>query len=158
MNKLQKNNKGFTIIEVLIVLAIAGLILLVVFLAVPALQRNSRNTQRKSDVSNVLGAVGEYVSNNQGALPSASAAFNTAFVNANPKLGFFPAPNVSYIYSATPPASPPTPASGNDKINVYNNLKCNVNVATSVGASVRSVVALYNIEGTSGDVAQCSES
>jgi prepilin-type N-terminal cleavage/methylation domain-containing protein len=37
--KLSKKEKGFTIIEVMIVLAIAGLIMLVVFLAVPALQR-----------------------------------------------------------------------------------------------------------------------
>ncbi len=37
MRKLDiKNSKGFTIIEVLIVLAIAGLILIVVLLAVPA--------------------------------------------------------------------------------------------------------------------------
>jgi prepilin-type N-terminal cleavage/methylation domain-containing protein len=36
----QKRQQGFTIIEVLIVLAIAALILLIVFLAVPALQRN----------------------------------------------------------------------------------------------------------------------
>ncbi|HPW47952.1 MAG TPA: prepilin-type N-terminal cleavage/methylation domain-containing protein, partial [Candidatus Saccharibacteria bacterium] len=36
----KKDQKGFTIIEVLIVLAIAALILLIVFLAVPALQRN----------------------------------------------------------------------------------------------------------------------
>jgi prepilin-type N-terminal cleavage/methylation domain-containing protein len=34
-----KNKEGFTIIEVLIVLAIAGLIMLVVLLAVPGLQR-----------------------------------------------------------------------------------------------------------------------
>lgn len=40
--------RGFTIIEVMIVLAIAGVIMLVVLLAVPALQRNSRNYQRKN--------------------------------------------------------------------------------------------------------------
>ena len=45
----KKRAEGFTIIEVLIVLAIAGLILLVVFLAVPALQRNARNTQRNAE-------------------------------------------------------------------------------------------------------------
>src|SRR5687767_1601772 len=65
--KLQNKEKGFTIIEVLIVLAIAGLIVLIVFLAVPALQRNSRNTQRKNDASQVLGAVQEDVNNNNGA-------------------------------------------------------------------------------------------
>lgn len=66
----QLNSKGFTIIEVLIVLAIAGLIMLIVFLAVPALQRNSRNTQLRSDVSSILGHVNEYMSNNSGDVPS----------------------------------------------------------------------------------------
>lgn len=47
-------------------LAIAGLILLIVFLAVPALQRNSRNSGRKSDISRIGGAVVEYYSNNNG--------------------------------------------------------------------------------------------
>src|SRR5581483_2793412 len=65
LNKLKiKGQSGFTIIEVLIVLAIAGLILLIVFLAVPALQRNSRDTQRKNDVSRILGAAQEVINNN----------------------------------------------------------------------------------------------
>lgn len=69
-NKVKLNNKGFTIIEVLIVLAIAGLIMLIVFLAVPALQRTARNTQRKNDVSGIASMISNYVSNNGGTLPS----------------------------------------------------------------------------------------
>lgn len=61
---------GFTIIEVLIVLAIAGLIMAIVFLAVPALQRNSRNTALRNDAANVLSGVNEFVANNQGQLPT----------------------------------------------------------------------------------------
>jgi prepilin-type N-terminal cleavage/methylation domain-containing protein len=68
----QKRQEGFTIIEVLIVLAIAALILLIVFLAVPALQRNARNTQRKSDVANLASAVTNFEGNNSGAIPTAS--------------------------------------------------------------------------------------
>ncbi|MDR1970232.1 MAG: prepilin-type N-terminal cleavage/methylation domain-containing protein [Candidatus Nomurabacteria bacterium] len=49
--------KGFTIIEVALVLAVAALIFLVVFLAVPALQRNQRDDARKRDVSNIIQAV-----------------------------------------------------------------------------------------------------
>src|SRR5581483_1304696 len=59
---------GFTIIEVMIVLAVAGLILLIVFLAVPALQRNARNTQRKSDVARLSSAVSNWVSDNNGSI------------------------------------------------------------------------------------------
>lgn len=60
---------GFTIIEVMIVLAIAGLILLIVFLAVPALQRSSRNTQRKNDSAAISGAIANFIDNNAGSLP-----------------------------------------------------------------------------------------
>jgi len=70
LNKIKKDNKGFTIIEVLIVLAIAGLIMLVVFLAVPALQRSSRNSQLRSAVSAVAGGANEFIANNNGKLPT----------------------------------------------------------------------------------------
>jgi prepilin-type N-terminal cleavage/methylation domain-containing protein len=66
-----KRQEGFTIIEVLIVLAIAALILLIVFLAVPSLQRNARNTQRKSDVANLGSAIANFEGDNSGALPTA---------------------------------------------------------------------------------------
>lgn len=68
MHKL-KQQKGFTIIEVMIVLAIAGLIMLIVFLAVPALQRSSRNTNRKEDASRLASSVSTFVSNANGDLP-----------------------------------------------------------------------------------------
>ncbi len=70
MNLINKNNKkGFTIIEVVLVLAIAGLIFLMVFLALPALQRSQRDTQRKNDASRLRAAVTDYSSNNRGSLP-----------------------------------------------------------------------------------------
>ena len=50
-NQNLNNKKGFTIIEVVLVLGIAGLIFLMVFIALPALQRNRRDTQRTSDIS-----------------------------------------------------------------------------------------------------------
>jgi len=70
LNKIKKDNKGFTIIEVLIVLAIAGLIMLVVFLAVPALQRSSRNTQREADATKVSAAMAACMANRNGTVTS----------------------------------------------------------------------------------------
>ncbi len=67
----QHKEKGFTIIEVVLVLAIAGLIFLMVFIALPALQRSQRDTQRKNDLSRVQTAVNSYQSANRGALPTA---------------------------------------------------------------------------------------
>ena len=65
-----QSKKGFTIIEVVLVLAIAGLIFLMVFIALPALQRNQRDTARKNDVSTVASAVTSYTSNNRGDFPT----------------------------------------------------------------------------------------
>ena len=162
MKNLKKDNKGFTIIEVLIVLAIAGLIMLVVFLAVPALQRNARNTQRKADVSAILGSISEYTSNNAGKLPSTSGQFTAQFVSTSPKLGFYDdltVTNVTWGYSATTRAAVPTVPvlTANDVVNVYNNLKCNGSAPTLTGASSRSVAALYNVEGANANIAQCQE-
>ena len=64
-----QNKKGFTIIEVVLVLAIAGLIFLMVFIALPALQRSQRNTQRSDDMSRILTAANSYQSNNNGKSP-----------------------------------------------------------------------------------------
>jgi len=70
MKLLKTNDKGFTIIEVVLVLAIAGLIFLVVFLALPALQRSQRDTQRRSDVSRAMSQIAAYQSNSQGQVPT----------------------------------------------------------------------------------------
>lgn len=75
--KLKNRAKGFTIIEVLIVLAIGGLIMLIVFLAVPALQRNSRNTQRSNDAANLSSALANFTSNNGGSMAT-QAGYVTA--------------------------------------------------------------------------------
>lgn len=53
-------------------LAIAALIFLMVFLALPALQRSQRDTARKNDVSIVAAAVNSYTSNNRGTLPTSA--------------------------------------------------------------------------------------
>ena len=60
------SKKGFTIIEVVLVLAIAGLIFLMVFVALPALQRSQRDTARRNDLSRVDTSLVQYQTNNQG--------------------------------------------------------------------------------------------
>src|SRR6476659_351152 len=79
--KLKKQDQGFTIIEVMIVLAIAGLIMLIVFLAVPALQRNSRNTQAKNAAAAILATINEYQTNNNGSNPTGVAIATDGTIN-----------------------------------------------------------------------------
>ena len=59
---------GFTIIEVALVLAIAGLIFLVVFLALPALQNSQKDTTKRQDVAKVVAAIESYYSDGGGSL------------------------------------------------------------------------------------------
>lgn len=156
MSKERANNKGFTIIEVVLVLAIAGLIFLVVFLALPALQRGQRDTQRKSDLSRFMSQVTSFQSNNQGALPSvtASAPWNT-FVGNYLTVGgsSFADPdgsNYTVTWAGTMPVASPTPASG--AILVYANattgFKCDPTAAVGLatGAGARSFAAVIKQE------------
>lgn len=149
--------RGFTIIEVLIVLAIGGLILLIVFLAVPALQRNSRNTQRASDIAALGGALSEYVNNNNAVLPVDDASWE-ANVKPNYKFGYYDASlNTTVVYNKNNSAANRTAVTNPDVINVHTYTKCNGNNAVGAGASSRSVVALYAVEGGNGAIPQCKE-
>ena len=75
MKKLNTNKKGFTIIEVVLVLAIAGLIFMMVFIALPSLQRSQRDTQRQNDMSKVVTALQNYMTNNRGSLPTGTLGY-----------------------------------------------------------------------------------
>ena len=59
------NKKGFTIIEGVLVLAIAGLIFAMVFIALPALQRSQRDHSRENDASVVAAAITKWNSANR---------------------------------------------------------------------------------------------
>jgi prepilin-type N-terminal cleavage/methylation domain-containing protein len=168
-NKLNKS-KGFTIIETLIVLAIAATIFLVVFLAVTALNRSSRNTQRKDDAAAVIAGFSEYASNNSGQLPTYATFATppnlilcavkpcapTTEAEATAKIGYYS--SVAFTLSTTAgavniiPASAgvPTANTVSDTLNVITGAICAGNLATAAGAGSRSVAAVYAIETSSG--------
>ena len=158
MNK----SKGFTIIEVLIVLAIAGLILLIVFLAVPALQRSARNTQRKNDVSAMLGAISEYQDNNGGALPTqywqsgTSVTFQTGAANeatSNAKAGFYTGLGTSGSPdSIAALTTGQTKNASTDVVNFYTNATCSGNGAIYTSSN-DSYAAVYGVEQSGGTFA-----
>lgn len=146
MNVQQKNKfKGFTIIEVVLVLAIAGLIFLMVFIALPALQRNQRDTQRRNDLSRVQTAIQNYQTNNRNALP----AFNSTFISSYLTTGgdsFSDPDGTAYGFTAntTNGFDPTTFTSG--KIYYTIGAKCNGEaVQTGLGAS--KVAIQYKLEG-----------
>ncbi len=87
MLKQKINSKrGFTIIEVVLVLAIAGLIFLMVFLALPALQRSQRDTERRNKLGEFRTQVIQYQSNNRGRVPQTLSQWNNViddYMNLN---------------------------------------------------------------------------
>lgn len=159
----QRNQSGFTIIEVMIVLAIAGVIMMLVFLAIPALQRNNRNTQMRSDVSNLLGYVAEFSGNNNGAAPT-TVNVNTATGDVEMCAGSgCTAAKVGSIRAGTTvnvqTSSWALPATGvTDTINLAVGVQCNA-TNDNIGAPTSRVVsALYRIETSGGDQPQCQQS
>ncbi len=74
MSNLLKKEKGFTLIEIVLVLAIAGLLLVIVFLAVSGAQKSRRDSQRKNDNARLLGQIESYASNNNGTYAGMTAA------------------------------------------------------------------------------------
>ena len=62
--KAANKRKGFTLVEIVLVLAIAGLILLMVLITVPTLQRAQRNTERKRNISLIVASMAKWVTHN----------------------------------------------------------------------------------------------
>ena len=66
---------GFTVIEVVLVLAIAGLIFLMAFVALPSLWASQRDTERRGMVSEFISTLKKYQTNNsRGALPTGTVS------------------------------------------------------------------------------------
>ena len=142
LHNLKKRNEGFTIIEVMIVLAIAGLIMLVVFLAVPALQRNSRNTQRTADATRVTGAVDECLNNKNGKVASCDA---------------FAAGELQ-DYVAIADNQQLTAENATESTTAFDlefAMKCNDTGDGTVAASGRSFTVMYQVETRTGVANRC---
>ncbi len=151
MKSKLRNQKGFTIIEVLIVLAIAGLILLIVFLAVPALQRNSRNTQRKNQMGGYGSAVSEWVNNNNGKVPS--TAGDVTAINNLAANGIITEP------TAVVTGAQSTALTTLDTMQLVTGAKCDTtNVGNTIAGSTRNIAIRYTIEGSGGAIVmQCQD-
>lgn len=143
---VQANKKGFTIIEVVLVLAIAGLIFLMVFIALPALQRSQRDTQRRSDLGRVQTAIQNYQTNNRNSLPPANL-MNSTFLTGYLTTGgdtFADPSGTAYSFTAGPQPTNATFTAG--RIYYTTGAKCNGEVVqTGQGAS--KIAFQYKLEG-----------
>ncbi len=137
LQKIRKQTEGFTIIEVLIVLAIAGLILLIVFLAVPALQRNSRNTARNNEAARVSAAVTECLANRNG--QTASCGDTTA-------IAVNPATDLQQFTSITWGGAASTATTTNVRINFTDKCQPDGSAGGAAGATTRDFTVTYQRE------------
>ena len=176
-----KNRQGFTIIETMIVLAIAGLIMLIVFLAVPALQRASRNTSRKNDAGNISSAISTWISNNNGSLPGtettgtfsqSTCTTDLGSIVNSIKLGYYASSNINcasngaIVNSCGSAGSAcgvgTTTTVGTENVILDEGVVCESPqpvgagpMTTTASASTRSYVLLYAVETGGAPQAEC---
>lgn len=162
----KQTNKGFTIIEVVLVLAIAGLIFLMVFIALPALQSGQRDTARKQDVGNVGTAINNYSSANRGKIPTTAQLSGNA--TGAPGAGFLQSvsDNVTRVVITGTQIAPAT-AGGKTAtdgvVNVYIGTRCgDVNGAdkkiVNVTAGSARQYTIVTLLETGGGQAYCQNS
>jgi prepilin-type N-terminal cleavage/methylation domain-containing protein len=168
MKRAHRHDAGFTIVETLIVLAVAGLIALIVFEALPALTRNSRNSQRRQDAAAILNAVGHYMFNNSDNFPAGcgSGYGSNCATASNTSLFFYtrlhyydPTTNVVTVHPQVAGSNLPAATSA-DKVDVYDYELCSTTTqgaATATGADYTNVVAMFGIETGSGVQGMCEQ-
>ena len=142
LQQLKKKTEGFTIIEVLIVLAIAGLIMVIVFIAVPQLQRNQRNEARNNDARLITTAVNECLSNRNGNPAACQAIGANAVTIPN---------NLREVTAATYGAGNGSPTAAQ----WFFNQTCDANGNPTGGTSTRQFAVKYQVEGGNGNVNRC---
>ena len=142
----QQNKKGFTIIEVVLVLAIAGLIFLMVFVALPALQRGQRDSQRRSDISRFMSQINSYQTNNGGRVPAADKDAIGKFLDNYMKRGSgeFVDPQSGDNYTVGFDKEAPSTS----HITYATQAKCNGEEFTSAGLKKRAVAVRIKLEGS----------
>ena len=76
--------KGFTFVEVVLVLAIAGMIFAMTFVALPNLWASERDAERREDMTSFISALKNYQMNNsRGALPGTASSLSSSSMADN---------------------------------------------------------------------------
>ena len=142
--------KGFTIIEVIIVLVIGAVIMLAVFLVVPQLQRTQRNSRRQNDARRLLTAAINYTTaNNKYDAASVIIAASIADLSTSPDL--FRDPDGT-SYNITTSAIAANNASQTTRMTLNYKAKCNGINAVFIGGTAEErnkiAVSVYQETGT----------
>ncbi len=165
MVKNMVRGRGFTIIEVALVLAVGGMIMLAVFIALPAVQRTERDAERQEDLAKIINGIKNYQSNNRGALPSGESGWGEFYskyldgVTDPNGQGYFD--NMSLVECDTATGAACSGGTGGNKITTLQNgsfedndyklivvtqATCKESEAVK-SSNMRKVALLYTLEG-----------
>jgi prepilin-type N-terminal cleavage/methylation domain-containing protein len=92
--------KGFTLLELLIVISIIGILITIATASYSSSQKKARNSRRMSDMKSVQNAAEQYYSDNNAAYPTASTTFGVTYLPAGWPSDPKPA-SYTYTYSTT---------------------------------------------------------
>ncbi len=141
---------GFTLIELLVVIGILAILLAITLIAINPNKhfQDSRNTQRQSNVSEILNAIYEYESANSGNKPG-----SVTNVSLTMPLGEAPTQSATSVAFATPTvtftvASGNTVTSGNVLVSGCSTAADNGTFAVTAGTS--TTIAVTNNSGVAG--------
>ena len=140
------------------VLAIGGLMITMVFAAIPFITRSNQNNQRKNDVAIILQSISDYRLHNTGRFTTDVGELKLSGVN---QLGYYqPGPDgIDVIFiDYSPEISQNTDTT---KVYIYDHSKCSQsNNGTKILGGSRDIVALFALDkgsGASNGSPQCKE-
>ncbi len=152
--------RGFTLLEVMVVITIIGLLATVILASVADSQRNARDARRASDIREIQKSLELYRNANglyPSTVPAGSAPNNVPNLVINMNAGTY---NIT-TYLPTIPTDPIAPTGGNgylylpstDRLSYTlsvifekrnNGLRCKINQTGAVGTASTSIQALNN--------------
>lgn len=130
---VKTNQKGFTLVEIVIVLAIGALVIAGILIAVAGAQQSRRDTQRKEDTAALLAAVEQRASNNGGVYATGMV---TGFGRQDPRNG------VNYTADNAAPVNNTTTA----KFQIITDNQCGANGALTATVGARNLAVRYQLE------------
>lgn len=142
MKKIINKESGFTLIEVVLVLAIGALIILMALLAFGGASRSRRDTARQDAVGKIAAAVEQYAANNGGTYPKDTTELQAATGNITEPL------------SNSKPTFQAGDSDSSSKIYFSTGQTCNVTTGKVAAATGTGTYAIsYKQEGGGGKVA-----